>query len=142
MTDLLPSTDSVPSSESVALSGGGAAPGWYPDPWGTSPRRYWDGAAWTGYTDSATAYASVATTAKADPLRMILPIGRSAWAIAAGYLALFSILLVFAPFALIAGVLGLREIKQKPELMGAGRAWFGVIMGTLFSIVLGILIAA
>ena len=136
VTDLLSSTDSAASSP------GSPPPGWYPDPWGASPHRYWDGAAWTGHTDSATAYASVATTAKQDPLRMILPIGRSAWAIAAGYLGLFSVLFVFAPFALIAGVLGLREIKRKPDLMGAGRAWFGVIMGALFSILLGLAILA
>ncbi len=117
-------------------------PGWYPDPWGTSPRRYWDGAAWTGYTDSASPYASVATTAKTDPLRMVLPIGRSGWAIVAGYLGLFSVLFVFAPFALLAGVLGLREIKRKPELMGTGRAWFGIVMGGLFTILLGLAIVA
>lgn len=24
-------------------------PGWYPDPWGASPARWWDGRTWTGY---------------------------------------------------------------------------------------------
>ena len=136
MSGLSPSTDSASAPPSSS------APGWYPDPWGASPRRYWDGAAWTGYVDTASPYASAATTAKGDPLRMILPIGRSGWAIAAGYLGLFSVLVVFAPFALLAGVLGLRDIKRKPELMGAGRAWFGVIMGALFTIVLGLAILA
>jgi hypothetical protein len=28
-------------------------PGWYPDPWGRSAARYWDGAAWTGHTNAA-----------------------------------------------------------------------------------------
>ena len=27
-----------------------AAPGWYPDPWGQAPQRYWDGAIWTPQT--------------------------------------------------------------------------------------------
>jgi len=27
-----------------------AAPGWYPDPWGQAPQRYWDGASWTPQT--------------------------------------------------------------------------------------------
>lgn len=117
-------------------------PGWYPDPWQQTPRRYWDGMAWTGDVDTASAYASVATPAKDDPLRMILPIGRSGWAITAGYLGLFAVLFVFAPFALLAGVLGLREIKRKPTLMGAGRAWFGVVMGGLFTILFGMAIVA
>jgi hypothetical protein len=29
----------------------GAPPGWYVDPWNQSPRRWWDGSAWTGYLD-------------------------------------------------------------------------------------------
>lgn len=151
MTDMLPSTDTTAlnaatfNSTASAAAGQASAhppPGWYPDPWGASPRRYWDGAAWTGHVDSASAYqmTTTPTTAKGDPLRMILPIGRSAWAIAAGYLGLFSVLVVFAPFALIAGVLGLREIKRKPELMGRGRAWFGVVMGGSISIVVAMVI--
>ncbi|HET6266424.1 MAG TPA: GYF domain-containing protein [Acidobacteriota bacterium] len=67
-----------------------------------------------------------------DPaLRMILPIGRSGWAIAAGYLGLFSILLVPAPFAIITGILAIKDIKQNPEKHGMGRAIFGIIMGSV-----------
>ena len=37
-----------------------------------------------------------------DPaIRMLLPVGRSGWAIASGYLGLISVLLIPAPFALI-----------------------------------------
>ncbi len=37
-----------------------------------------------------------------DPaMRWILPVGRSGWAIAAGYLGLFSVLGVFGPFAIV-----------------------------------------
>lgn len=68
-------------------------------------------------------------TAGGDANKWIVPVGRSGWAIAAGYLALCSILLVFAPFALACGIMGLRSIKKNPGLGGKGRAWFGIIMG-------------
>jgi|TARA_B100000678_G_scaffold210567_1_gene178119 hypothetical protein len=69
-------------------------------------------------------------------MRMLLPVDRSGYAIAAGYLGLVSILLVFAPFALIFGILGIRDIRNNSEKHGMGRAIFGVVMGALFSILL------
>jgi hypothetical protein len=72
-----------------------------------------------------------------DPLmRMVLPVGRSAWAIAAGYLGLLSFLVVFAPLALAAGIFALVDIKQNPHKHGMGRAIFGIVMGALGSILL------
>jgi hypothetical protein len=69
-----------------------------------------------------------------DPVaRMIIPIGRSGWAIAAGYLGLLSPLPVFAPLALATGVLALRDIRRDPKKLGKGRAIFGIVMGALFS---------
>ena len=73
-------------------------------------------------------------------LRIVLPVGRSGWAIAAGYLALFSVLCFPAPFALLTGILAVRDIKRNPEKHGLGRAWFGIIMGALFSLVLLLLV--
>ena len=71
-----------------------------------------------------------------DPaMRMILPIGRSGLAIAAGYAGLFSILCFPAPIALILGILAIIDIKRNPEKHGMGRAVFAVIMGGLFSII-------
>jgi hypothetical protein len=67
-----------------------------------------------------------------DPaLRWVLPVGRSGWAIAAGYLALFSVLLFPAPFALATGIVGIVVIKRNPSKHGMGRAVFGVVMGAL-----------
>ena len=40
---------------------------------------------------------------------MLLPVGRSGWAIAAGYLGLISVLAFPGPFAMIAGILAIRD---------------------------------
>lgn len=71
----------------------------------------------------------------------LLPTNRSGWSIAAGYLGLFSLLLLPAPFALIAGILGLRDIQRNPGLGGKGRAIFGIVMGGLFSVLLIVVLA-
>jgi hypothetical protein len=73
-------------------------------------------------------------------LRWVLPVGRSPWAIAAGYLGIFSILLVFGPLAIGAGILALRQMKRKPQLHGKGRALFGIIAGSLATCVLVLLL--
>ena len=68
-----------------------------------------------------TAYSPPSNTYADDPaMRMILPIGRSGWAIAAGYLGLVSVLLLPAPFALATGIYAISEIRrdrseQSPE---------------------------
>ena len=71
-----------------------------------------------------------------DPLRFVAPIHASVWAVAAGYLGLFSLVLIFAPFSLWAGVKALRDLKAHPHKTGKGRAIFGVVMGGIFSIIL------
>ncbi|MFY9825171.1 MAG: GYF domain-containing protein [Thermoanaerobaculia bacterium] len=77
-----------------------------------------------------------------DPMmRMLLPVGRSGWAIAAGYLGLFSLLGIFAPIALIVGIVAVRDIKKHPEKHGLGRAWFGIVMGGLVTLTLGLALA-
>ena len=83
-----------------------------------------------------------------DPaMRVLLPVGRSTMAIAAGYLGLVSVIFFPAPFALLTGILALRDIKLHPEKGGKGRAIFGVVMGSIFScflvgfIVMGVLAA-
>lgn len=69
-------------------------------------------------------------------VRMLIPIDRSIWAIAAGYLGLLSLCALPAPLAILCGVMGLREIKRNPKVHGAGRCYFGIVMGTLGSLLL------
>ena len=67
-------------------------------------------------------------------MRLLLPVGRSGWAIAAGYLGLISVLLVPGPFAVLAGILAIRDMRRNPKLHGMGRAIFGLVMGSLGTI--------
>ncbi len=73
-------------------------------------------------------------------IRLLLPVGRSVWAIAAGYLALFSVLLIFAPPALICGIVAISDIRKSKlgpnPKHGMGRAIFGIVMGSLGTIAL------
>jgi hypothetical protein len=70
-----------------------------------------------------------------DPgIRMLLPVGRSGWAIASGYLGLFSLLLIPGPIAILTGILAIVEMSRNPKKHGMGRAVFGIVMGTLGTI--------
>jgi len=64
-------------------------------------------------------------------IRMLLPVGRSGWAIAAGYFGLFSLICFPAPLALIFGILAVRDMRKHPDRHGMGRAVFGIVMGVL-----------
>jgi len=79
-------------------------------------------------------------------MRLLLPVGRSGWAIAAGYLGLISVLLLPAPLAVLCGILAIRDIQKHPDRHGMGRAIFGLVLGGLGTILLvamlvGLLIA-
>lgn len=71
---------------------------------------------------------------------MLIPVGRSGWAIAAGYAGLFSVILIGAPFALIFGILAIRDIRRSRKTdhpkHGMGRAIFGIVMGSLVLLLL------
>ncbi|HET6247931.1 MAG TPA: GYF domain-containing protein [Tepidisphaeraceae bacterium] len=67
-------------------------------------------------------------------MRMLLPVGRSPWAIVAGYLGLLSVIILPAPLAVIFSIIAIMDIKKHPEKHGMGRAIFGLIMGIVFSI--------
>ena len=66
--------------------------------------------------------------------RMMLPVGRPGSAIAAGYLGLFSVLPFFGIVAIVVSLLALRTLRRNPKLSGRGRAYFGLIMGSLMTL--------
>jgi len=72
-------------------------------------------------------------------VRLLLPVGRSMWAIAAGYLGLFAVTLVFAPPALLCGIVAIFDIRKSKlgpnPKHGMGRAVFGIVMGSLGTLV-------
>jgi hypothetical protein len=67
--------------------------------------------------------------------RLVLPVGRSGYAIAAGYLALFSVVpflgMVLAPLTIIFAVMAHKRIRANPQLHGMGRVIFAYILGGL-----------
>lgn len=68
-----------------------------------------------------------------DPaMRWVLPVGQSAWSIAAGYLGLISLGACFlGPFAILCGIIAIRELRGNPRLSGWGRAIVGLVLGSL-----------
>lgn len=67
-------------------------------------------------------------------MRLLLPVGRSGWAIAAGYLGLFSLIVLPAPVAIIVSIIALKDIKKSKApgqklKHGTGRAIFGLVAG-------------
>ncbi len=68
-----------------------------------------------------------------DPaMRMLLPVGRSPYAIAAGYLGLFSLALCFlGPVAILCGILAIVDIRKNPKKSGMPRAIVGITLGAI-----------
>lgn len=75
-------------------------------------------------------------------VRWLLPVGRSGWAIAAGYLGLLSFIIFPAPLALICSIIAIIDIRKHPQQHGMGRAIFGLIMGVLGTIALAFMLVA
>ena len=70
-------------------------------------------------------------------MRMILPVGRSGWAIAAGYCGLLSLACwILGPAAILCGVMAIRDMRIHPERHGMGRVITGFHPGRLGSIIL------
>jgi len=77
-----------------------------------------------------------------DGLQLLLPVKVNIWAFFAGYLGLFAILMIFAPFALIMGLIAVRQLRRHEGERGYGRAWFGIVMGVLGTLALVVLLVA
>jgi hypothetical protein len=75
-------------------------------------------------------------------MRAILPIGRSGYAIAAGYLGILSVIPFVGPFAILFGAIAIQHIKKNPQRHGMGRAIFGIVMGALGTLGYGAWFAA
>ena len=74
-------------------------------------------------------------------VEMLIPINRSGWAIAAGYVALFNFPLVFcAPIALVLGIIALMDIRKHPDHAGRGRIWFAIIYSAIIILLFGFIL--
>lgn len=77
-------------------------------------------------------------------IRLLIPVGRSGWAIAAGYLGLFSLVLIPAPISVIVSILAIRDIRRSKLTAkvkhGMGRTIFGLVMGILGTLALGAIV--
>lgn len=73
-------------------------------------------------------------------LRMLVPVGRSGWAIAAGYLGLLSLIPFVGVLAIALGIVAVCDLRKHPDKHGAGRAWFGIIAGGLSMLMYGFVI--
>jgi len=67
--------------------------------------------------------------------RAIVPVGRSGYALVAGYLGLLSFIPLLGLLAIIFGVLAIRDLQRRPERRGMGRAIFGIVVGSVSSLV-------
>jgi hypothetical protein len=71
-----------------------------------------------------------------DATKWILPVGRSGWAIAAGYAGLFALLIYPAPLALALSLIAMRHLRRSPKLLGWGRAVFALVTGLVGTVIL------
>jgi hypothetical protein len=110
-------------------------PGWYADPQDARQVRWFDGVQWTAHVSPKPAAAQPFGQHPDSAAHWLLPVGRSWQSIVAGYLGLFSILLLPGPFAIAFGVWGL-VVANREGSHGRGRSIFGIIAGTLATIVL------
>ncbi|HEY2743280.1 MAG TPA: DUF4339 domain-containing protein [Polyangia bacterium] len=65
---------------------------------------------------------------KDEALAYVLPIGRSGWAIAAGYVGLLSLIPIVSYAGVIVSLIAARDLKAHPEKRGWGRVITGLVI--------------
>ncbi len=108
--------------------------------------------AWTRLadTDRFDGYAPPAPPGEVPPApdrfaQLLLPSGRSPWAVASGYLAALGVLGIPAPLAVAAGIAGLRDIHRLTRATGrrppgTARCVAGILVGSALTVVLAWLV--
>jgi hypothetical protein len=71
-------------------------------------------------------------------LELVVPVNVAPLALIAGYLGFASFLCLPAPLALLVGILALRDLATRPDKVGKGRAWFGIVTGAIGTLLLAI----
>ena len=74
-----------------------------------------------------------------DIVATIIPY-RNMPALFAYYCGVFALLGLPAPVAVILGIWGLRKVAENPQAKGKAHAWTGIILGSLFCIIYGIIL--
>lgn len=138
----------------MELTAATAPPGWYADPWGHAWWRWWDGTAWTGYTDAW--FAAAATLAPYEPgtpiragwtalLGMIVGLGCSTAIVVALVLLGFDVsdpvLILGSTVGLWAGLFGACRIAVRRKGSGSLRdlglvrfRWIDLALGLGFGV--------
>ena len=97
--------------------------------------RVWrPGAAEGDLTRAGDFLAELAVAPSDDHLVHLLPVRRSGWAIAAGYLGLFSIIPLVSYVGLAVSIYATMHLKRHPDKLGWGRVTTGLALSGLFSI--------
>jgi hypothetical protein len=114
-----------------------APAGWYPDPHGYGPPRFWDGAAWTERRSPQVPPVPPKASACPDPKSSAAPQvpargTSSRWSIAAMVLGVLGVLLF--PFGMVAVGLAVASIVKRERLGAAalGVALVGTVVGVRF----------
>ena len=107
--------------------------GWYPDPDDPASLRYWDGYAWSEHRTPPVPVVQPTRTPA-----WLVPTHVAGWAVASGYLGLVTFIFcgIPGPFAIATGVLGLKQIDRQPDLNGKVRAYVGIVLGSLGTLLL------
>ena len=118
------------------------APGWYPDPRGTSATRFWDGSEWTQHvkgTGSRLAPPAAGTAPESGLIAPLVTLPRNGIATAALVLGVASLVanLLLIP-SILAVVLGVAGLVRGARFGGSGegRAIGGILLGVAGVLVL------